>query len=353
MAYWTDIFTLETWAQARARDFRVTGFPPPTPGAGGYSVAMFDRVQVGHVLLCYCKRPAMRWVGALKVVSEVFQSEDAVWGLDEEGRARYPWRYQAEPIVTLDPATGLDGREAASRLGFLMRLGPAWGTFLQRSLNGVPDEDGDLLLQVLQEDREPVPIQTPRSRRGEAVVMSLLDVRAEEAPEAAEDAGDEEQPTRVHTEMQGKLRDIGFREGYDVWIADRGLAWRGGLLGDDCLTELPVVAPQRTISVMRNIDVIWFRAGTGIPDRFFEVEQSTGVSPGLLRFNDVMVDYTIERAFIVAGDERTKRRFEREVRRRTFQASGLSDVVKYLSYDSVNELWASYQQLGRGSSSWD
>src|SRR6266516_1151430 len=34
VAYWTDIFTLETWAQAGARVFTVTGFPPPNPRKG-------------------------------------------------------------------------------------------------------------------------------------------------------------------------------------------------------------------------------------------------------------------------------------------------------------------------------
>lgn len=171
-------------------------------------------------------------------------------------------------------------------------------------------------------------------------------------PEAAQEEVEEEQPTRIHTEMQGKLRDVGFKEGYDVWVADRGLAWMGGVLGDGCLTDLPVVAPEQTRAVMRNIDVIWFRSGSGIPDRFFEVEQSTGVFPGLLRFNDVMIDYRIERAFIVGGDERTKRKFEREVRRRTFEKSGLTGVTRYLSYESVTETWESYRQLGRGSASW-
>ena len=61
MAYWTDIFTLETWAQAEAHDFRVTGFPSPTVGKGGYSVGMFERVQPGDVFLCYCKEPAGGW----------------------------------------------------------------------------------------------------------------------------------------------------------------------------------------------------------------------------------------------------------------------------------------------------
>jgi type II restriction enzyme len=87
---------------------------------------------------------------------------------------------------------------------------------------------------------------------------------------------------RVHTEIQAKLRDIGFFEGFDVWVADRGAEWNGRRLGDECLVDLPVVAAERTRAVMRMIDVIWFRKGAGHPVRFFEIEHSTSVYSGLL-----------------------------------------------------------------------
>ena len=72
---------------------------------------------------------------------------------------------------------------------------------------------------------------------------------------------------RTHTEIQAKLRDIGLFEGFDVWVADRGKTWNGRLLGEGCLTDLPVVASERTRRVMRMIDVIWFRKGAGHPVR--------------------------------------------------------------------------------------
>ena len=133
MAYWTDIFTLETWAQAQARGFTVSGFPPPTTGQGGYSVGMFERVEPGDILLCYCKAPAMRWVGALRVTGKVFQSDELVWGLSEVGEPRYPWRYAVEPIVAVDPQRGIPGADVVEQLTFLRRL-KHWGTYLQRSL---------------------------------------------------------------------------------------------------------------------------------------------------------------------------------------------------------------------------
>src|SRR4051812_49281532 len=109
MAYWTDIFTLETWAQAKAQQFRVTGFPAPTKTKGGYSTRMFVRVEPGDVLLCYCKGRASRWVGALRVTGEAFRGDEPVWGLDEDGNVRFPWRFPAEPLVAHDPERGIPG----------------------------------------------------------------------------------------------------------------------------------------------------------------------------------------------------------------------------------------------------
>lgn len=353
MAFWTDVFTLETWAQARARGYKVSGFPAPTPGAGGYSNRTFSKVSEGDVLLCYCKKPAARWVGALRVMSPMYTSEEPIWGLDSIGNARFPARYDVEPITALDPAFALDGNEAAGKLECLAKYGDNWWAFLQRSLNSVPDDDGVLMLELLSKERELRPIVAAgRRTSATATEPSLLDSRAEVPDSELGLVEPEEAVTRVHTEIQGKLRDIGFHEGFDVWIADRGVAYRDGVLGDGCLSDLPLVAPERTRVVMRNIDVIWFRSGTGIPDRLFEVENSTTVYSGLLRCNDVMIDYPLEHAFIVGSDDRTQRKFEREIQRRTFEKSGLSRVTRYLSYSAVRELWTSYQQLGGGSESW-
>ena len=280
-------------------------------------------------------------------------SDEPIWGIAADGQPRFPARFDVEPVIAVEAANGLDGDEAAGKLECLAKYGPNWWAFLQRSLNAVPDEDGALMVELLRKDRAPVPFGRERSTRGATSDdLSLLDARAT-SPTLSVDAPDDEvSATRTHSDIQGKLRDIGLQEGFDVWVADRGIPYRGGSMGDHCLNDLPVVAPERTRVAMRNIDVIWFRSGTGIPDRLYEVENSTSVYSGLLRFNDVMIDYPLERAFIVGGDEKTQRKFDREIQRRTFEKSGLSRVTKFLYYEAIRDLWASYQQLGAGSGSW-
>lgn len=360
MAYWTDIFTLETWAQAQQHAYRVTGFPAPTPGRGGYGVRMFERVQPGDTLLCYCKRPASRWIGALRVTGAVFVGDDPIWGLDESGGVRYPWRFPAEPVVTLDPVKGIPGNEAAANLAFLSRL-RLWGTYLQRSLNPVPDDDGAALVAMLEEPRKPVPITIASTRRRrrrdvDAPVSTPIDATAQPPAQLlsvvdAPDADHEPEP-RTHMEIEAKLRDIGFTEGFDVWVADRGYVYDGQPLGRGCLADLPIVASDTTRTVMRNIDVIWFRRGTGHPVRFFEIEHSTSVYSGLLRFNDVMIDFPIPEAFVVGEDDKTQRKFQREIARRTFGHSGLMDVTRFLSYADVRRIWDQYRTIGGGSREW-
>lgn len=211
---------------------------------------------------------------------------------------------------------------------------------------------------MLQQPREAAPIVVPTRRPGRRLSVApeptLLDAQAVSLELRADEPREEEAPSepRTHTEIQAKLRDIGHFEGFDVWVADRGTAWNGQVLGNGCLTELPVVAADRTRSVMRMIDVIWFRKGAGHPERFFEIEHSTSVYSGLLRFNDVMIDFPIPEAFIVGDGEKTRAKFEREIARRTFEQSGLRNVTKFLYYDLVRQTWRQYQTIGAGSREW-
>ena len=97
--------------------------------------------------------------------------------------------------------------------------------------------------------------------------------------------------------------------------------------------------------------MIWFRKGAGHPERFFEIEHSTSVYSGLLRFNDVMIDFPIPEAFIVGDGEKTKAKFEREIARRTFEHSGLREVTQFLLRPGARNV-ERYKEIGAGSEAW-
>jgi hypothetical protein len=87
--------------------------------------------------------------------------------------------------VALDPQRGVLGDDAAKHLGFLNRLA-RWCTYLQRSLNSVPDVDGSKLVEMLGEPRDAVPIVVPARGR---------------KPRATRDA-DGPEPTPIETHAQ-------------------------------------------------------------------------------------------------------------------------------------------------------
>jgi hypothetical protein len=255
--------------------------------------------------------------------------------------------------VAVDPLEGVPAEETVRQLSFLRNL-KRWYAYLQRSLNRVPTADGDRLVALLQSPREPAPITVAADARAAALSLpepSVLEAQAVVVAEPAVEQRPTSDPT-THTEIQAKLRDIGFAEGYDVWVADRGLEWNGGTLGEGCLPDLPVVASDRTRAAMRGIDVIWFRKRTAHPVRFFEIEHSTSVYSGLLRMNDVKLDFPLEEAFVVGEGERTRAKFAREISRPTFQVSSLAGATKFLLYSQVRQTWTKYQEVGEGSQAW-
>ena len=111
--------------------------------------------------------------------------------------------------------------------------------------------------------------------------------------------------------MQGQLRDLGFRLGFDVWIAsnDQSRRYQNGTLGQGCLATLP--SAIQTIAggdAVRLIDVLWLEKETHVPVAAFEVEHSTSIYSGIVRMLDLALGFKANncpiRLFLVAPDKR-------------------------------------------------
>lgn len=144
-------------------------------------------------------------------------------------------------------------------------------------------------------------------------------------------------PELSHVQVQTLLGGIGYAKGFDIWVplSDRGgLDWnlteRFGLSG----SLPPSLTPIKEIA--EGIDVIWLERGGHDPVAFYEVEHSTPVYSGLLRFNDVhlMIRSTQTRFGIVSNDER-RALFVRQVSRPTFRASRLGELCTFFEYRNV------------------
>ncbi len=144
-----------------------------------------------------------------------------------------------------------------------------------------------------------------------------------------------------HSQVQTLVGSIGAFKGHNIWIpaSDRArLDWNLSSQFE-LRSELPQVsAPVNAI--LSEVDVIWLRRGTGEIAALFEVEHSTPVYSGLLRFNDFrIVTPTMRARFSVVSNDTRRSLFSRQVNRPTFVASGLSDVCTFLEYENVYEWW--------------
>lgn len=140
-----------------------------------------------------------------------------------------------------------------------------------------------------------------------------------------------------HIKMQWTLLRMGRQAGEKVW-APRGDQSR--ITAAYNFTEFePTFASglDTQVKYIENIDVVWkeeFRI-----DAAFEVENSTSIYSGLLRFADLtmVAPNTHYPLFIVAPSER-RNRVRDQLTRPTFKSLKIADKVRFLSYDKVREI---------------
>lgn len=195
-----------------------------------------------------------------------------------------------------------------------------------------PARDGQYKAQVYLED-EGTELYVARAGRfnveghlGWSELEYLIDVsRLESVPEFS------------HSQMQTLLGGIGALKGYDVWIPlnDRGkLDWT--LTTRFKYRDVLPYAFEPVGSVLQEVDVIWIHRGSGQLRALFEVEHSTPIYSGLLRFNDIhLVDHSLHPRFSIVANDARRSVFVRQMNRPTFRVSGLSDLCTFLEYVNV------------------
>ncbi len=151
-----------------------------------------------------------------------------------------------------------------------------------------------------------------------------------------------------HSQIQSLLAGIGHFKGYDVFLpkSDVGkLDWTQ-TKKFSLLSEIPK-GFEEIRQVLSEIDVVWVAAGRNTIEGLYEVEHSTPVYSGLLRFNDmILTEPRISRFSIVSNDSR-RDLFSRQINRPTFKKSGLTELVSFLEYENVFD-W--HTRLSRGKS---
>ena len=152
-----------------------------------------------------------------------------------------------------------------------------------------------------------------------------------------------------HLRMQWLLLKMGRQAGEKVWAPrnDQQRITAEYKFGD--FEETFAAGLDTQVKYIENIDVVWkeeFRI-----DAAFEIENSTSIYSGLLRFADLtmVAPNTVYPMFIVAPGER-RNRVREQLARPTFKHLKIHEKVRYLSYERVNEIEEFFGEGGTGIS---
>jgi hypothetical protein len=146
-----------------------------------------------------------------------------------------------------------------------------------------------------------------------------------------------ERESSDHLRMQWLLLKMGRQAGEMVWAPknDQQRITAEYEFGD--FAETFAAGLDTQVKYVENIDVVWkeeFRI-----DAAFEIENSTSIYSGLLRFADLtmVAPNTVYPMFIVAPGER-RNRVREQLARPSFRHLGIHEKVRYLSYEKINEI---------------
>ena len=144
-------------------------------------------------------------------------------------------------------------------------------------------------------------------------------------------------PDLSHSQIQTLLGAIGIAKKFDVWIpsSDRmKLDW-------SITREFP---PRETLPsgfekvshIISEIDVVWLQRGGNDLKGLFEVEHSTPIYSGLLRFNDIhLISPNLKARFSIVANNERRSLYIKQLNRPTFQTSGLGEICTFLEYSDV------------------
>jgi hypothetical protein len=137
--------------------------------------------------------------------------------------------------------------------------------------------------------------------------------------------------------MQWKLASLGLKAGEKVWVPSSDQRKLRELYSFKDFEPEFAAGIDLPKNYFENIDVVWkeeFRI-----DAAFEVENSTAIYSGLLRFADlnVVAPNTTYPMFIVAPAER-RNRVREQLLRPVFRRLELRDKVKFLTYEAVDDI---------------
>jgi hypothetical protein len=139
-----------------------------------------------------------------------------------------------------------------------------------------------------------------------------------------------------HSQVQTLVAGIGHVKGYDIYVPEYDV----GRLDWSLTSNFPLrrQLPEgfdQVRNILSEIDVIWMASGRNHIEGLYEIEHSTAVYSGLLRFNDVLLTNPQVTRFSIVSNDTRRELFSRQILRPTFRKSGLADLCSFLEYANV------------------
>lgn len=299
--------------------------------AGPRNRANFERMSAGDDVLIV-EGDTIRLIGKIAAKTENRALSQELWK-DLSGRDSTTWEliyFIANPRelnVPFSEFRRLFQYESTYRLRGFATVAPER---LERFY-----EQYDDLYSILERIKKGEPV----SRKG-AIVEALRIPKPEDLVELQPDQLEEVLQAELvsdHIKMQWKLARLGLKAGERVWVPAGDQAKLRRHFQFEAFDPEFAAGIDLPHSYMENIDVVWkqeFRIGAA-----YEIENSTSIYSGLLRFADlnILAPNTLYPMFVVAPADR-KNRLREQLRRPTFKQLGLDKKVRFLSYESIEEI---------------
>ncbi len=144
-------------------------------------------------------------------------------------------------------------------------------------------------------------------------------------------------PNFDHFQMQNFIGLIGEKKGYDIWIpmSDRKKLNKNFTNKMHFRDNFPE-RYGRIFNIIREVDIIWITRGSSDIRAMFEVEHSTPIYSGLLRFNDLhLIEPNLKPRYNIVSNSLRKTLFLKQINRPTFMTSGLIEICNFLEYKDV------------------
>lgn len=143
-----------------------------------------------------------------------------------------------------------------------------------------------------------------------------------------------------HLNAQYILKELANILEIDVFIArnDQNKVFNEEFLGDGTLDVIPYEnIPKESKNIISLIDVIWFK--NSVPHAAFEIETTTSISSGLLRFSDLIYTLNIPIELYIVTTRNREKKLKKELNRPIFKNTSISQRCKVIYLDDLKALY--------------